>query len=165
MEFFFDPFFCPGGGTGRRAGLKILFAERRVRVRFPPGAQRPLSFAEGFFRLVSRSVGNLCSFPARVIHGFELSHITFFLNKYQQVEHRSRYNADGNCFRLDDNLDDHTDGDQYREFREQILSALRSQHGRHVSDRVLRFGVTSSLRSPCRCSKKRVIELPPIAEA
>ena len=29
----------PGGGTGRRAGLKILFAERRVRVRFPSGAQ------------------------------------------------------------------------------------------------------------------------------
>jgi hypothetical protein len=38
----------PGGGTGRRAGLKILFAERRVRVRFPSGAQRPLSFAERF---------------------------------------------------------------------------------------------------------------------
>ena len=27
----------PGGGTGRRAGLKILSAERRVRVRFPSG--------------------------------------------------------------------------------------------------------------------------------
>jgi hypothetical protein len=25
----------PGGGTGRRAGLKILSAEMRVRVRFP----------------------------------------------------------------------------------------------------------------------------------
>ena len=32
-------FFCiyPGGGTGRRAGLKILSAEMRVRVRFPSG--------------------------------------------------------------------------------------------------------------------------------
>src|SRR5665213_2128660 len=27
----------PGGGTGRRAGLKILSAEMRVRVRFPSG--------------------------------------------------------------------------------------------------------------------------------
>jgi hypothetical protein len=30
---------CPGGGIGRRAGLKILFAARRVRVQFPSGAQ------------------------------------------------------------------------------------------------------------------------------
>ena len=30
---------CPGGGIGRRAGLKILFAVRRVRVQFPSGAQ------------------------------------------------------------------------------------------------------------------------------
>ena len=29
----------PGGGTGRRAGLKILSAEMRVRVRFPSGVQ------------------------------------------------------------------------------------------------------------------------------
>ena len=29
---------CPGGGIGRRAGLKILFAARRVRVQFPSGA-------------------------------------------------------------------------------------------------------------------------------
>ena len=27
---------CLGGGTGRHAGLKILFALKRVRVRFPP---------------------------------------------------------------------------------------------------------------------------------
>ena len=32
--FFFEH---PGGGTGRRAGLKILSAEMRVRVRFPSG--------------------------------------------------------------------------------------------------------------------------------
>ena len=28
----------PGGGTGRHAGLKILFAAMRVRVQLPPGA-------------------------------------------------------------------------------------------------------------------------------
>jgi hypothetical protein len=28
----------PGGGIGRHAGLKILFAATRVRVQFPPGA-------------------------------------------------------------------------------------------------------------------------------
>jgi hypothetical protein len=33
----------PGGGIGRHAGLKILFAATRVRVQFPPGARR-LSF-------------------------------------------------------------------------------------------------------------------------
>jgi hypothetical protein len=33
-------FSChPGGGTGRRAGLKILWAEMPVRVRFPSGVQ------------------------------------------------------------------------------------------------------------------------------
>ena len=31
---------CPGGGTGRRAGLKILFAAMQVRVQVPPGAHR-----------------------------------------------------------------------------------------------------------------------------
>ena len=35
-----DFFFCPGGGTGRHAGLKILFAATRVRVQLPPGAHR-----------------------------------------------------------------------------------------------------------------------------
>ena len=29
---------CPGGGIGRRAGLKILYAVMRVRVQFPSGA-------------------------------------------------------------------------------------------------------------------------------
>gem|GEM_PF-654395 len=29
---------CPGGGIGRRAGLKILYAAMRVRVQFPSGA-------------------------------------------------------------------------------------------------------------------------------
>ncbi len=33
-DFFYT---YPGGGTGRRAGLKILSAEMRVRVRFPSG--------------------------------------------------------------------------------------------------------------------------------
>ena len=43
---FFTP--CPGGGTGRHAGLKILFAATRVRVRFPPGALS-LRLCEGIF--------------------------------------------------------------------------------------------------------------------
>lgn len=30
----------PGGGIGRRAGLKILYAAMRVRVQVPPGAHR-----------------------------------------------------------------------------------------------------------------------------
>ena len=30
--------FRPGGGTGRHAGLKILWPVEAVRVRFPPGA-------------------------------------------------------------------------------------------------------------------------------
>ena len=38
----------PGGGTGRRAGLKILFAERRVRVRFPSGAHMKPALVAGF---------------------------------------------------------------------------------------------------------------------
>ena len=29
---------CPGGGIGRRAGLKILYAAMHVRVQVPPGA-------------------------------------------------------------------------------------------------------------------------------
>ncbi len=41
--------FCPGGGTGRHAGLKILFAATRVRVRFPSGALRPSNFWRVFF--------------------------------------------------------------------------------------------------------------------
>ena len=32
-------FFCPDGGIGRHAGLKILFSVMRVRVRFPSRAQ------------------------------------------------------------------------------------------------------------------------------
>ena len=35
MGFFLG---SPGGGIGRHAGLKILFAATRVRVQFPPGA-------------------------------------------------------------------------------------------------------------------------------
>ena len=40
----------PGGGIGRHAGLKILFAATRVRVQFPPGAlgfQSPEEIAVG----------------------------------------------------------------------------------------------------------------------
>ena len=33
-----EVFRSPGGGIGRRAGLKILFAVMRVRVQFPSGA-------------------------------------------------------------------------------------------------------------------------------
>ena len=29
---------CPGGGTGRHAGLKILWSATAVRVQVPPGA-------------------------------------------------------------------------------------------------------------------------------
>jgi hypothetical protein len=43
-EFFF--YIYPGGGTGRRAGLKILSAEMRVRVRFPSGVLNFLTFIE-----------------------------------------------------------------------------------------------------------------------
>ena len=42
MGFFLERFqsvwVSPGGGIGRHAGLKILFAATRVRVQFPPGA-------------------------------------------------------------------------------------------------------------------------------
>lgn len=34
---------CPGGETGRRKGLKILFAVRRVRVQVPPRAPADFS--------------------------------------------------------------------------------------------------------------------------
>jgi hypothetical protein len=40
-----------GGGTGRHAGLKILFALKRVRVRFPPAVHKQTkasAFAEAF---------------------------------------------------------------------------------------------------------------------
>ncbi len=37
------------GGTGRHAGLKILFALKRVRVRFPLRVRKALKFFEGFF--------------------------------------------------------------------------------------------------------------------
>ena len=33
-------FFCPGGGIGRHAGLKILFAVMQVRVQVPPRVQK-----------------------------------------------------------------------------------------------------------------------------
>ena len=47
--FYFESyFFRPGGGIGRHAGLKILFAATRVRVRFPPGALS-LRLREGIF--------------------------------------------------------------------------------------------------------------------
>ena len=36
---------CPGGETGRHAGLKILWAARPVRVQLPPGAQGDLRIA------------------------------------------------------------------------------------------------------------------------
>jgi hypothetical protein len=40
----FTPFFIfnfyPGGGTGRHAGLKILWAAMLVRVQLPPGVQK-----------------------------------------------------------------------------------------------------------------------------
>ena len=43
-------FYCPGGGTGRHAGLKILSAATRVRVQFPPGAPKdPLRSNGSFF--------------------------------------------------------------------------------------------------------------------
>src|SRR6476660_4014781 len=36
---------CPGGETGRHAGLKILWAARPVRVQLPPGARSDLMVA------------------------------------------------------------------------------------------------------------------------
>ena len=35
-------FSCPGGGSGRHAGLKILWPERAVRVQVPPRVQNLL---------------------------------------------------------------------------------------------------------------------------
>src|SRR5690348_8209018 len=39
---------CPGGEIGRRKGLKILFAARRVRVQVPPRAPRQPSLIQQF---------------------------------------------------------------------------------------------------------------------
>ena len=39
----------PGGGIGRHAGLKILFAATRVRVQFPPGAHRKKEIVNDLF--------------------------------------------------------------------------------------------------------------------
>ena len=54
---FFTP--CPGGGTGRHAGLKILFAATRARVRFPPGALS-LRLREGIFFAILWHNSNPC---------------------------------------------------------------------------------------------------------
>ena len=46
----------PGGGTGRHAGLKILWAATPVRVRFPPGAQSlPILLGGIFFAILCAS--------------------------------------------------------------------------------------------------------------
>lgn len=39
VRFLLEAQKCFNGGTGRHAGLKILFALKRVRVRFPLGVQ------------------------------------------------------------------------------------------------------------------------------
>ncbi len=44
----------PGGGIGRRAGLKILFAVMRVRVQFPSGAQKESGERQSVERCVLR---------------------------------------------------------------------------------------------------------------
>ena len=48
-DFFLE--HCPGGETGRHAGLKILWAARPVRVQLPPGARsdRLVAFFMPFF--------------------------------------------------------------------------------------------------------------------
>ena len=50
--FFFTP-FCPGGGIGRHAGLKILWSVMAVRVQVPPGVQanRAVSIAKAIRQL------------------------------------------------------------------------------------------------------------------
>ena len=55
----------PGGGTGRRAGLKILFAERRVRVRFPSGA---LKIQTGTRVAITAALVPLLFFPGRLVN-------------------------------------------------------------------------------------------------
>ena len=58
--FFFKSFNRRlGGGTGRHAGLKILFAATRVRVRFPPGALS-LRLREGIFFAILWLNSNPC---------------------------------------------------------------------------------------------------------
>lgn len=63
MPFIFEGFLIilifyqicsPGGGTGRRAGLKILLPVKAVSVRFRSRAQQPLKSEDfkGFFVLV-----------------------------------------------------------------------------------------------------------------
>ena len=47
---------CPGGGIGRRAGLKILFAVRRVRVQFPSGAHENAVSKEAAFLLCKTQI-------------------------------------------------------------------------------------------------------------
>ncbi len=42
----------PGGGIGRRAGLKILYAAMRVRVQFPSGAQVTADSRESAFLFI-----------------------------------------------------------------------------------------------------------------
>ncbi len=53
LEFFLQYILTtsPGGGTGRRAGLKILFPATEVRVRFPSGARKSRTEKESDERL------------------------------------------------------------------------------------------------------------------
>jgi hypothetical protein len=53
----------PGGGTGRRAGLKILSAEMRVRVRFPSGVLF-------YFHTVTQQTLKAAAAPALVAFSF-----------------------------------------------------------------------------------------------
>ena len=54
MYFYISVFFiplhhCSGGGIGRHAGLKILWAAMSVRVQFPSGAQIKATVSVAFF--------------------------------------------------------------------------------------------------------------------
>ena len=53
----------PGGGIGRHAGLKILFAATRVTVQFRSGAQFEPLFMSGFFYLVQQIIVTLSLSP------------------------------------------------------------------------------------------------------
>ena len=50
----------PGGGIGRHAGLKILFAATRVRVQFPPGALDLQSLREIAMRGLFLFLSEIC---------------------------------------------------------------------------------------------------------
>ncbi len=54
-RFIYRVYSCPGGGIGRRAGLKILYAAMRVRVQVPPGARVSADLSRSAFFIRQQS--------------------------------------------------------------------------------------------------------------